>query len=432
MKNEDPARGANKFLRKNNMHWGTSDFQEESIKFLKEIAAGLKSDEGSSLKMIPSYLDPGKIPVSRKQVIAADAGGTNFRKAVVTFDDEAITIEELTRHKMPGSNGAEIERDEFFGIIAGFLEPVILKSDRIGFCFSYPARILPDKEAVMISMTKEVKVKDIEGIKVAEALNYKLRKPKNITVLNDTVAGLLGGVATHWGAGYDDFICLILGTGMNVCYIENNCEILKEDDLKNKPGFTIINLESGAYDKFPRGSADMRLDEKTENPGKQLTEKMLSGAYLGDLVLEILRLAAEESCFKSVSKDDLRELETLQTADVLDFFDFPDNEKGILNKFFKDIEDRRFAHEVIKNLLERSARYIAASICAILMKTGKGKNPHKPVCLIVEGTTFYASSKYQKIFDNYLKMIKDEFGFHVKRVKVENGALIGAAFSTLL
>lgn len=52
-------------------------------------------------------------------------------------------------------------------------------------------------------------------------------------------------------------------------------------------GEMIINIEWGAFDNekvvLPFSEYDEQLDRATENPGKQLFEKMISGLYLGEV-----------------------------------------------------------------------------------------------------------------------------------------------------
>ena len=59
----------------------------------------------------------------------------------------------------------------------------------------------------------------------------------------------------------------------------------------------VVNMESGCYDGFPRGDYDRELDAASQNPGDHLTEKMISGAYLGELITRIMRGAVCDGLF---------------------------------------------------------------------------------------------------------------------------------------
>jgi len=220
-----------KFMQINFMDYESIDIQRECETFLQDMRNGLDGGK-DCLDMLPTYIPMTNNIRSNEKVIVIDAGGTNFRVAVVYFDDEKKpVIEDFKNHLMPGT-GDEVDRDEFFRIIADYLKPVIHKSNGIGFCFSYPTEVLPDGDGKLIRFSKEIRVRDMKGKPVGagilEALkNIGYTEPKRIIVLNDTVATLLGGKAAYSNMPYDSFIGYILGTGTNTCYIENGSNIGK-------------------------------------------------------------------------------------------------------------------------------------------------------------------------------------------------------------
>ena len=119
--------------------------------------------------------------------------------------------------------------------------------------------------------------------------------PSKITVVNDTVATLLAGKAIEKGVRYSAYLGFILGTGTNVAYIEKNENITK---LKDAPaGAMAINTESGGFNKIAQSKFDEAMDKKTADCGNQRFEKMISGAYLGRIGLEVFKAAAREGFF---------------------------------------------------------------------------------------------------------------------------------------
>ena len=73
--------------------------QELTTVFLSEMEKGLAGQQ-SSLRMIPTYVGvDGKIPQGAKAAVL-DAGGTNFRSAVVSIPP---TIEDKKNQPMPGA-----------------------------------------------------------------------------------------------------------------------------------------------------------------------------------------------------------------------------------------------------------------------------------------------------------------------------------------
>lgn len=77
--------------------------------FISEMEKGLAGEE-SSLRMIPAYVGVnGRIPQGAKAAVL-DAGGTNFRSAVVSIPPK---VEDRVNQPMPGSKG-EVGEDEFY------------------------------------------------------------------------------------------------------------------------------------------------------------------------------------------------------------------------------------------------------------------------------------------------------------------------------
>ncbi|NTW71425.1 MAG: hexokinase [Eubacteriaceae bacterium] len=427
-----------KFLADNGMSPFDIDFKKETRLFTEEMIKGLEGRD-SSLKMIPAFIDPSSILENDKPVIAIDAGGTNFRRALITHKNNSLQVDEFQGFPMPGMRD-KISSDEFFDTMIGYLKPILDKSERIGFCFSYPVEILPSKDGIILGLTKEIKVDGIIGIELGQEINRRLevsgiKGDKKVVVLNDTTACLLSGKAMSKGKKFDSYIGLILGTGTNTCYIERNENVKKSGCLKENPGETLINLESGGYAGIKNGKIDQLADRKTINPGEHIFEKMISGAYLGAMVLETLKRASEEEFISSGFSREIQALDKLSSATVSEFYEnsrcYGDILRDLIDGYGTD-NDRKAVYFIIDNLLERSAKILAINVNGILNKIDKGKNPEKPVCIVIEGSTFYGSKKYQDKFDKYMELIKEQYGYHTERIKVDNASLLGSAIAGLL
>jgi hexokinase len=129
--------------------------------FRTEMDKGLAGKK-SSLKMIPTFVTTENALPLNKPVIVIDAGGTNLRIALMHFSDsgEAV-IDEISKYQMPGVE-KELTADEFFAALTEYLKPIITKSDRIGFCFSYPAEISADRDGRLIHWTKYINFPELE------------------------------------------------------------------------------------------------------------------------------------------------------------------------------------------------------------------------------------------------------------------------------
>lgn len=432
------------FLKKYGMDAESVDLKRNSEIFLEEMEAGLVSSK-SSLLMIPTYIRMEKeLPLNEK-VIVIDAGGTNFRVACIHFNDEKKpVVEDFKVYPMPGVSG-EISKADFFGTIVGYLEPVLDKSSKISFCFSYPAEITPDKDGRLIKFSKEVKAREVEGQLIGANLLETIRKrghtgPKSVILLNDTVATLLAGKASAPDRVFGTYMGFILGTGTNTCYIEKNENIAKVPEISRAGGSMLINVESGNYDKAPRGGVDLEMDRTMLNPGTYCFEKAISGAYQGSLIFTAIKKAAEEGLFSGEFTAAFSGVKGLSSKEVDDFLFYPYGGNvlaGCCNKAGEHTEggdaDRLTLYYLIDGIIERAAKFVTFNLTACILKTGKGANPCAPVCITADGSTFYKSKIFRNKLDYYIRTFtNEEMGVHCEFVKVDNGTLMGTAIAGLL
>jgi hexokinase len=426
------------FLRNYGMDYASVDMEDNCRRFMDEMQKGLDST-GSSLMMIPTYISmDSEIPVN-EPVIVIDAGGTNFRVAVVYFDnDKKPVVDYFKLYPMPGTKG-EVSKEEFFGTMAGYLEPVLDRSGKISFCFSYPVEIFPSKDGRLTRFSKEIKAKSVEGQVIGESLLEAVRNlgytgRKSVILLNDTVATLLAGKASFPNRVFDSYIGFILGTGTNTCYMEKNCNIGKLPGYKNSEGSMIINIESGNYNKAPRGKIDLEFDSGTQNPGDYAFEKAISGAYQGGLILAVIKKAVGDGLFSDEFREKLLGVGELSSKQIDDYLYYPYGD-NILARCCssKTGEDRVLLYYLIDAIFERAARFVTFNLTAVMLRTGKGTNPCAPVCITADGSSFYKSRLFRGKLDYYIKTYTNDIkGVYCEFVKVENAPLIGTAIAGLL
>ncbi|HOJ77386.1 MAG TPA: hexokinase [Bacillota bacterium] len=426
------------FLKKYQLDYEEINMEEQCRIFLAEMEQGLAGS--GSLEMIPTFIEVGnEIPLNQR-VIVLDAGGTNFRVATVYFDaEQKPVIEDFKKYSMPGIE-RELDKTTFFATMAEYVKDVIDKSDRIGFCFSYPTAMNPNKDGKVIRFSKEVKAKEVEGELIGENLKKALADlgffcdSKKIVILNDTVATLVGGQVASRGRAFDSYIGFILGTGTNCCYIEKNANIVKNQQLDPDKS-QIINVESGGYRKAPQSLIDLEYDRSTVNPGMATFEKMISGRYLGDICTLVIRHAATDGIFTSNVSERLKTI-TVNTIDINNYICNPFN-KANDNPVTKALsegnsEDYERMYHLIDRVVERAAKLVAISLAAMVLKSGKGQNPCYPVCITAEGTTFHQFKGLRAKTEYYLKqyMVEEKQRYY-EMVSVENATLIGAAIAGL-
>ena len=236
------------FLKQNGLDVEGIDREALLAVFAEEMEAGL-AGKPSSLMMIPSFISIDKPVKTDMPVVVLDAGGTNLRAAVVKINAQGkAEIGAFFKRPMPGTHG-EVSAEAFYDAFADFLMPVIAESESIGFCFSYPAEIMPDCDARLLRWTKQIQVPSVVGTMIGSGLLKHLAQrgyQRRTVILNDTVATLLAGKSAGVARNYSAYVGFILGTGTNTAYVERNARITKRTDL-DQANSMAINVESGAF-----------------------------------------------------------------------------------------------------------------------------------------------------------------------------------------
>jgi len=290
------------FMKDHGMDAERVDLAEYTKAFADAMHAGLAAPQ-KNMPMLPTYLySSGKLQKGEKAIVI-DAGGTNFRTALIGFDGKKAVIDALDKRPMPGA-AEPATWEQFISCVADCVQPLLKQAKDIGFCFSYPVEITPECDGKVLGLTKQVEIEGAVGSYLGASLRAELEKRGEkvgrIVVLNDTPATLLAGKVLSKGS-YDGYIGLVAGTGCNTC-----CEI--ECGKIGKLGLTgggkmLVNLESGSFRAFPRGDADLAMDEDLPDTGAYVGEKMISGRYLGQVCMYTLKMAAKEGLFSERATD---------------------------------------------------------------------------------------------------------------------------------
>lgn len=433
------------FLGRNGFPVGGPDINAVIDGLLYDMQLGLDSGTGDGpmdarQPMIPTWGMPPKEAPKNTSVIVIDAGGTNFRSCLVTFDENGkAEISHLEKCSMPGIE-RELSKKEFFEAIAKNLDHLKNMSDRIGFCFSYAMEILPDGDGRVISFSKEIKAKEVIGSVVGQCLADALvergwNRPERIVLLNDTTAALQAGAASAAeGVKYSSYVGLILGTGMNAAYIESNKIEKIAATAAAIPPAQIVVCESGMFDKLPRSAFDLAFDQTTNTPGRYVMEKMCSGAYLGPVGTLALKAAAHEGLFSDPVAAALAALPKAELYDMDRFFYGPYRTDTVLGAVADEGTDEDYdtMYAILDAIVERSARLTAAIIAACVIKSGQGTSPARPVCVLCNGTTFYKTHNLQSRLRGYLNtVLTEQRHLYFEIVSVENDITLGTAIAAL-
>ncbi len=394
----------------------------DAVHMAAEMERGL-AGQGGSLPMIPTYLsDKGDFPHG-EAVAVIDAGGTNFRCGLVTFEENGPRVESLRKWKMPGI-GAPATWELFIDFAADAIAPLMERTDKIGFCFSYSADITPEMDGKVQRIDKEVVITGCEGQLVGDSLLRALERRgitgKKIVILNDTVAVLLGGLTP--GAPQDGCAAgQVSGTGTNTCCSLPEYRIGKLG--RGGQRHMIVNLESGMYDGIPQGDYDRELDAESHNPGQKRFEKMTAGVYLGELCHRMLLSAAREGCVNAETAEKVAALGWIDSA-VIDAWAMGER----LEQIAVGKEDADFVQGICIAMFERSARCMCTNLAAILLLSGE-----KSIRICAEGSLVQKGRVYRPTLERLIQQeIREKLGGGVRFSVGYETTLAGSAAAALL
>ena len=295
----------------------------------------------------------------------------------------------------------------------------------LGHTFSFPSSQTDIYDAKLITWTKEFATSGVEGEVVNDLLKDALirRGIKNVepvSVINDTVAVLLSA-AYHRS---DTFIGSIYATGQNNCYIESSI-----DDPKNVGiGGMILNLESGGFMKLTPNRFDKEFDEKSEKPGEQRLEKMVSGRYMGELfgmaLSELLNEKGKHYGFSSIDISGILMDNSVAGNRIAAI---------VKDKIEKEIdsEDAKAIKELATAIVERSARIVTATYVGIIwQRAGSGEISHQHIA--VDGSVYEKMPLVKENIDRALSELLEEEAAKVDTVLDTGGSGLGAAISAAM
>lgn len=401
-------------MEKNIFKLDNEQLKEMARSFLARVEEGLEK-ENAEIQCIPTFITSDTRCVEGEALVL-DLGGTNYRVAVVDFDNgvPAIHPDNGWKKDMSVMKRAGFTRDELFREQADMI--LEIKREReipIGYCFSYPAESLPGGDARLLRWTKGVDIREMIGQLVGKPLLDYLNSKSDvkftgIKVLNDTIASLFAGLTDR---SYDAYIGLIVGTGTNMATFIPAERIKKLDPACGVKGPVPVNLESGNFCPPFLTAVDDTVDATSDNPGRQRFEKAVSGMYLGDILKSAFPFDRFEEQF------DARKLGSIMN--------YPD--------IYKDIYV-----QVAQWIYKRSAQLVAASLAGLIMLLKSYDKEMRRICLVAEGSLFWSENKkdknYHTLVMEKLRELLDELGMGDVEVYINNmnnANLIGTAIAAL-
>ena len=343
------------------------------------------------IPMLPSYLSTDIRVSEGAACCVMDAGGTNLRTARAAYRNGAWELEQLEKTAMPGTGG-ELTFREFYGELAAPLRP-LEGHERVGLCFSYNVSLGRSLDGTLDFWCKEVRVPEAVGRMVGASLREALGEGcRSVHVLNDSVAAMLGAEDVQVG--------VILGTGVNVCYLEQISRIPKLPADLNAEAM-IVSTEVGEFDGFPRSDFEEAVIAATDEPDGAPAEKQCSGGYLGDVIAAAWRAARAEGLLEGTYASDL----------------------GSVSRMLQE-QPETTAARIAAVAIHRAAK-IAAVLCAgPILRAGQEE---RCVRVAVEGSQYWRLTGFREHFHRELEALLEPRGITCRIVRSENACLIGAA-----
>uniref|UniRef100_A0A674F3X4 Hexokinase-2 n=1 Tax=Salmo trutta TaxID=8032 RepID=A0A674F3X4_SALTR len=414
----------------------------------EEMNRGLakESHDQATVKMLPTFVRSMPDGTESGEFLALDLGGTNFRVLLVRVRrgkrrsvEMHNKIYAIPQEAMQGT-GEELF-DHIVHCIADFLEYMGMKgaSLPLGFTFSFPCHQSKLDQGILLKWTKGFKATGCEGEDVVTLLKDAIYRREEFDL--DVVAVVNDTVGTMMTCGYEDPLCevgLIVGTGTNVCYME---EMQNMELVDGSEGKMCVNMEWGAFgdhgelDDFST-DFDKAVDEHSANPGKQTYEKMISGMYLGEIVRNVLlEFTTKGLLFRGKLS------ERLKTRGIFE------------TKFLSQIESDRLALRQVRSILQhlgltsstcddsilvkevcsvvacRAAQLCGAGLAAVVDKIRQNRNlPELKITVGVDGTLY----KLHPHFSNFMHETVRDLAPQCKVtfIQSEDGSGKGAALIT--
>jgi len=406
---------------------GKVELERIAAAFRRDIVLGLEGDSLSSFKMLQSYL---ALPTraEKGQFIALDFGGTNVRALLIELlgDGKVNVIKKAAKQLVTADYNyisANTTAESLFDFIAGLILEVA-DSDKeylLGHTFSFPSMQTDLNNARLITWTKEFATTGVEGEVVNDLLKVALERRgasniKPVAVINDTVATLL---AAAYKRDRTD-IGSICGTGHNTAYLESYQGLAKPR--------MILNLESGNFDKLFTNPYDKMIDERSEKPGEQRMEKMVSGKYLG--VLFYLAI-----CDALELEDKAVEFDGADLSVILS--DQSQNLKAVRqlmqDKMTIELEEEMavWVKAIAESVVIRSARLVATSYIAIIwhIDGDEAINEHT---VAIDGSLFEKMPLYKESMQQAMYEMIGEDAQKVHLMLENSGSGVGAAIAAAI
>ncbi|KAJ1986618.1 hypothetical protein H4R33_003247 [Dimargaris cristalligena] len=427
--------------------------------FVHSMNEGLEKD-GKNLAMIPSYVKTRPTGDEKGTYLALDLGGTNLRVCEVSlkgdsqFDivQQKFTIPQAIKH----SNART-----FFDWIADCVSVFLTDHDKepsptgldipLGFTFSFAVAQSSINRGTLIMWNKGFTVEGVVGRDVVlllqDALKRKHLRVSVAALVNDTVGALMTSAYQHPSS----LMGVIFGTGTNAAYFEKAGRIPKwiqsADGARDAADVDemVINMEWGGFDNdkdvLPLTFFDNGVDRETQNPGKQIFEKMISGLYLGEVTRKVLlHLVDRRLLFNGRSSTELNQPYSFDTAymstivadETPDLADTQYTLESVLLLPPTTPADRAMVKAVCYMLGLRAARLSAAALASVLTVRKDVLSASKTT-IGIDGSMYEFYPSFERfLMEAMAEILGEKLAQNIHTTLSKDGSGVGAAIVAMV
>ncbi|KAK8872568.1 glucokinase [Apiospora arundinis] len=417
--------------------FSSEDARKVTAHFVTHMKNALEQQD--SLSQIPSYVRA--IPTGREKgvFLAVDLGGTNCRVCSVQLHGDGTYSLVQSKYLIPRPLTVNPSYKPLFRFIAEKIQDFLKEHPevdvqqqndedsstttttssprrqdfrKLGFTFSFTYEQHSLAKGSVMFWDKGWDIPEALGRDPCEMLQEgldELRVPVLVVALaNDSVGTLLTRAYTSQSQGTTKSrrattttIGAIFGTGTNAAYVERLANVKRlhgRADFQNNraPGdLMVINTEWGCFGDgqdglLPSTEYDDLLDASSPHPRQEMTEKRISGLYLGELLrLVVLRIITtdkeEKNLFNMTLNSDESPvfqpegiessfLSQIAADDSNDLAEARVHIAETLKASNVSVEDARAIQIIAKAIARRAARLAGVALAAIIVQCDQSRH----------------------------------------------------------
>jgi len=345
-------------------------------KIFENYVAELKSadrGEKTGFAYIKNSLPKTSLVLDNEKFQVITIGGSILKSALVENNSSGKTILHLKKMKLPFFHEKKI--------LLNFIEENIEKDIKtLSINFAYAIKPIFENgrpDGILLYGDKEHTFDGLVGHKIGKTIEdyfqHEHKREIKVSVANDSVCLLLSGLNGH---NSRELAAGIVGTGINFAIFS---------DEK-----TIVNLESGNFDKFSPSPETLEIDAASKQKGRYLFEKEVAGGYLYKHFNYLIKQKNINYTFLS-STEQLSKLAQENLGEV---------------------------STLAKELLVHSAQLAACALAGIT------KFKEHNMTFVMQGSLFWEGYNYKETVEKTVKELVPEY--EIKFVRIENAGILGA------